>query len=101
MYKKIFILMAIIGLGFMSGLFAASSPLEIATAVGIKQAEDNLLPTAIIWILVLSAIVSAIGRTPYPFIIALFGAIVVALSPDMAVAFGNYDFLGNANVSAS
>lgn len=92
MSKKI-LLMLMVLFGAASALFGVDSPLEIMTQVGIDQAEQNILPTAIIWILVLSAIVSAIGRTVYPFIIALFGTIVVALSPDLANSFTNFTWL--------
>lgn len=85
----------------ISAMAAANSPMEIITQVGITQAQDNFIPAAIVWILLLTGAMSAIMQKVMPFVVGAVCCIVMALAPDLATSFGNFDFLTGAGVSAS
>lgn len=94
----------IIGVAFVlfgTTLFAAGdSPMEIFTKVGINQAQENFIPSAIVWILLLTGAMSAMMQKIMPFIIGCVCCLIMALSPDIATAFNSFDFLSEAGVTA-
>lgn len=88
---KIFLFLGMIF--FANSLFAVVvSPLELMKNVGIDQAQENLIPTAIVWILIFTGIMSAIMGKMMPFVLGCIGSLVMAVSPDVATAFNNFDF---------
>lgn len=101
MKKNISIVLGLALILFGTSLFAAgSSPMEIFTKVGINQAQENFIPSAIVWILLLTGAMSAMMQKIMPFIVGCVCCLIMALSPDIATAFGSFDFLGSAGVTA-
>lgn len=100
MKKNILIVLGLAFIFFGTSLFAASSsPMEIFTKVGINQAQENFIPSAIVWILLLTGAMSAMIQKIMPFIIGCVCCLIMALSPDIAIAFGSFDFLSSAGVT--
>lgn len=101
MKKNISIVLGLAFILFGTSLFAAgSSPMEIFTKVGINQAQENFIPSAIVWILLLTGAMSAMMQKIMPFIVGCVCCLIMALSPDIATAFGSFDFLSSAGVTA-
>jgi hypothetical protein len=101
MKKNISIVLGLALILFGTSLFAAgSSPMEIFTKVGINQAQENFIPSAIVWILLLTGAMSAMMQKIMPFIVGCVCCLIMALSPDIATAFGSFDFLSSAGVTA-
>lgn len=100
MKKNILIVLGLAFILFGTSLFAAgNSPMEIFTKVGINQAQENFIPSAIVWILLLTGAMSAMMQKIMPFIIGCVCCLIMALSPDIATAFGSFDFLSSAGVT--
>ncbi|AXH16420.1 hypothetical protein CP985_03480 [Malaciobacter mytili LMG 24559] len=77
----------------ITNLFGAvSSPGEVLVTVGIDQAKTTLIPGAVVWILILSGIISALMQKIMPFIIGVICCVVIALVPDLATSFQSFDF---------
>ena len=101
MKKNISIVLGLAFILFGTSLFAAgNSPMEIFTKVGINQAQENFIPSAIVWILLLTGAMSAMMQKIMPFIVGCVCCLIITLSPDIATAFGSFDFLSSAGVIA-
>lgn len=88
---KFFLMIGI--LFFANSLFAdVVSPLELVKNVGIDQAQENLIPTAIVWILIFTGTMSAMMGKMMPFILGCVGSVIMAVAPDVATAFNHFDF---------
>lgn len=91
--KSLLVLGAVL---FGTSLFAVTatdSPMEIFTQVGINQAQDNFIPAAIVWILLLTGAMSAMMQKIMPFIVGCVCCLIMALAPDIATSFSNFDFI--------
>ena len=112
MKKNISIVLGLAFILFGTSLFAAgSSPMEIFTnregeiilkkysPIGeidnfAKQYAESLAQVS------LTGAMSAMMQKIMPFIVGCVCCLIMALSPDIATAFGSFDFLSSAGVTA-
>ena len=93
MKKNILLLLAVfLALGATSAFAAVNSPFEIMKSVGVDQAKENLVPTLVIWIFILSAVTAGLMKQMMPLVIGGIACFVIAIAPDLATSFTNFDF---------
>ena len=82
-------------------LAATDSPMAIFSQVGIDQAQKNFIPSAIVWILLLTGAMSAMMQKIMPFIIGCVCCLIMALAPDIATSFETFDFISDVTTTTT
>lgn len=86
---KVLILMV---LGLTQTLMAAGDPVATLKNVAITQANDNVIPIAIMWIIGFAAIFTFALKSPYPLFLGVIAILFMTVGPDVAPSFASYDF---------
>ena len=99
---KVLLAFAVMFIG--ANLFAVTatdSPMAIFTEVGIDQAQKSFIPSAIVWILLLTGAMSAMMQKIMPFVIGCVCCLIMALSPEIATSFRDFDFIADTTASVT